>query len=507
MTIEEQSFRDIESLGLMATESSLRKRVVGDIAGLSAASAVAGVANFANAYLGALYLGPLIWGVWQGAKLVLQYGANLHLGVQNGMHREIPILRGKGDLDEGRRIAKTVFSFTVVVAVVTGIGVFFSTWAIPMSHELKICLQLVSAMVFLEYFHSYFGYLLRAHNCFVSVTRAELISGGGAVVGIPLIVRFGLPGFLVAQVLRLLMVTGYLAVVGRALVGWGWDRRVLLQLMFIGLPIMLMVFASVLFSTVDRVLILGFLDAASLGHYSLGAFFFAPLLMAFTASNSVMYPRFAERYGQQDDPRSLRRYIELPMVILACVLPVLIGVVWIGLPIAVHLFLPEYVAGIPAARILLFGLFFFAIAGMPGNMLLVVNKQILRLAVLLVSSGLGFLFSYLGLRFGYDLAGVAGGASAAYLVFLVLSTALAVRYSGGRRWGSVGLLLRTLSPVCLVAASLYLVEWLVGPVAGDTRTMVARTAAQGGIFLALTGGLVYVGLRTAGMLGGGARTG
>ncbi|MBC7260762.1 MAG: hypothetical protein H5T63_02000, partial [Chloroflexi bacterium] len=87
------------------------------------ARAVAGIGGLVNAYFGALCLGPVAWGTWQAAKLVLQYGANLHLGVQNGMHREIPILRGKGDLDGQRRIAQTTFTFTFIAAALTAVAI------------------------------------------------------------------------------------------------------------------------------------------------------------------------------------------------------------------------------------------------------------------------------------------------------------------------------------------------------------------------------------------------
>jgi O-antigen/teichoic acid export membrane protein len=479
---------------------SLRGEITRDVLKLSIASALAGVGNFASAYFGARFLGPIVWGIWQGTRLVLEYGANLHLGVQNGMHREIPILRGKGEQGGQHQIAETAFGFTSIIAALSGIMVLVAANVIPMGTEARLCLQSLSVMLPLQLFHSYFGYLLRAYNLFDVVARGEFLAGITSLLTIPLVMFLGLIGFLTGQVVRLLTVTVYYGIAGWCFVGWGWNSKILLKLLGIGFPIMLMALVSVIFSTIDRMLVLTFLDTESLGYYSLGVLTFTPLLLIFTASNSVMYPRFAERYGALGDTRFLQRYISVPLVSLACVLSVVVGIIWIVLPVVTYLLLPNYVAGLAAARLLLFGLFFYALAGMPGNMLLTVNKQMLRLLLLVISASLSLILSYVGLSLGYGLVGIAGGTTAAYLIFFLISTILALHYSGSSVRNSVYVLARTLGPVCLVITSALLVEQLFGPLSGDIQSMLIRTAAQGVTFLGMTWGLVFAGLRTAGLI-------
>jgi len=183
------------------------------------------------------------------------------------------------------------------------------------------------------------------------------------------------------------------------------------------------------FTTIDRLLILKFLDARNIGFYGLGNLVFAPLLMIFTTSNSVMYPRFAEQYGKTGAPRSLRRYITVPMEILSSAMAALVGVIYIALPLLTRVFLPEYIDGVPAARILMFGLLFYALAGMAGNMLLTINKQVLRLWILLGSALLNFGFSFAALRLGYGIEGVAAGTSIAYFLFFLATSVMAMGYT------------------------------------------------------------------------------
>ncbi|MCD6468893.1 MAG: oligosaccharide flippase family protein [Thermoplasmata archaeon] len=464
---------------------SVREQVIRHVAKFSLASLIGGIGSFFNSYFAALLLGPSVWGIWQGAKLVLQYGSNLHLGVQNGMHRELPILKGKKEFGQQAAITDVTFTFSFIVAIVASLGILFSTFVITMAPELRLILRFIAAMIFLQYLNSFYGYLFRANNDFDIVSRVALINGLGSVFSIALIFFFGLSGFLSGQVLRLMVSTTYSWWKSSYVVRWRWDNRLLRALISIGFPIMLMIFANTIFTTIDRLLILKFLDAKSLGVYSLGNLIFAPMLMIFTASNSVMYPRFAEKYGETGDPSSLRRYITVPMEYLAAAVSVLVGGIYIALPLLVKVFLPEYIDGVFAARILIFGLFFYAMAGMAGNMLLTINKQVLRLWILLGSALLNLGFSYAALRLGYGIAGVAAGTSLAYVLFFVVSVFFSFHYSLTPLMQSLKAIAKTLIPVCYVGGILLLIKYLPGSKMGTLLEMVQQTLLKELIFLVL----------------------
>jgi len=470
----------------------VREQVVEHVAKFSLAALVGGIGSFFSNYFAALLLGPTVWGTWQGAKLVLQYGVNLHLGVQNGMHREIPILRGKKESGQQATIIDVSFTFSFVIALIVSLGILFSTFIITMGPELRVSLRFIAIMVFLQYIYSFYGYLFRAYSEFDIVSRVTLIDGLSNGFSIGLIFPFGLLGFLGGQVLRLLITTAYSWWKSSYTINWRWNSRVLKSLILIGFPIMLMIFANVIFTTIDRLLILKFLDARNLGFYSLGNLVFAPLLMIFTASNSVMYPRFAERYGETGDPRSLKRYITVPMEVLSSAMAVLVGVIYIALPLLTRVFLPKYVDGVPAARILMFGLFFYALAGMAGNMLLTINKQVLRLEILLASSLLNLVFSYAALRLGYGIAGVAIGTSVAYFGFFLASCTAALRYAEATNRESSSTLVKVLGPIFYIGAVIALLTFLMPyPTSGELGHMVRRTVINEVVLVVSSFWLIY----------------
>lgn len=487
----------VEKVKIQQEQSkSIREQVVQHVAKFSLASLIGGIGGFFNSYFAALLLGPTVWGIWQGAKLVLLYGANLHLGVQNGMHRELPILRGKKESGQQAAITDVTFTFSFTVAAVVSIGMLLSTFIVKMGPELRLSLQFLSAMIFLQYVSSFYGLLFRANNEFDIVSKIAVIDGLGYLFSVALIFFFGLLGFLGGQVLRLLVTTFYSYWKSSYSINWHWDNKVLKSLILIGFPIMLMVFANVIFTTIDRLLILKFLNAKSLGFYSLGNLIFAPLLMIFTASNSVMYPRFAERYGETGDPHSLRRYITVPMENLAALMPILIGAIYIALPLLVKVFLPEYTEGVMAARILIFGLFFYAIAGMAGNMLLTINKQVLYLGVLLGSALLNFGFSYGALRLGYGIAGVAAGTSLAYFMFLLTSSVLAMWYTQASHRENVKLLSKVLWPVFYISTIVLFLSILMPIPFSTLKSMILSTIIEELILASLASYFIYKGFRS-----------
>jgi len=238
-------------------------------------------------------------------------------------------------------------------------------------------------------------------------------------------------------------------------------------------------------------LILKFLDAESLGFYSLGTLIFAPLFIIFSTSNSVMYPRFAEKYGETGSPYSLRRYITVPMENLAALISILIGAIYIALPALVRVFLPEYNEGIPAARILIFGLFFYAVRGMAGNMLLTINKQVLYLGIMFGAALLNLIFSYSALKLGYGIVGIAVGTSLAYFVYFLISTILAMRFSQASLIEIIKLFVKVLGPICYVGIVVIIFSMLMPVGAGKLSSMITQTIFRELVFFILTLYFIY----------------
>ncbi|MDD2890473.1 MAG: oligosaccharide flippase family protein [bacterium] len=470
---------------------NIKGKIVNHVAKFSFASFIGGLGGFFSSYFGALLLGPTIWGTWQGAMLVLQYGSSLHLGVPNGMDRELPLMRGKKELGRQAVITDVTFTFSFIVALIVSSGILVSTFVLTMQPELKLSLQFIAAMIFFQYISAFYGSFFRAHNEFGTVSKVAIIGGLGNFFSIALIFFFGFRGFLGGQLIRFFVITCYSYFKSSYSIKWRWDNQCLNSLIMIGFPIMLMLFANLLFTTVDRILILKFLDTKSLGFYSLGNLVFAPLLMIFTASNSVMYPRFTEKYGETGTTNSLIKYITVPIKNLAVLMPILIGVIYIALPFLVKVFLPAYIEGIAAARILIMGLFFYGIAGMAGNMFLTVNRQVMYLVITIGSALLNLCFSYIGAKLGYGIIGVAIGASLAYFIFSITSVILAMRFAKASLKETNKLLMGVLGHIFYVCVIITIFSIWMPIFPSKMSSMINVTVLQELIFLSLNAYFIY----------------
>jgi O-antigen/teichoic acid export membrane protein len=434
------------------------EQIVRHITKFSLASLIGGVGSFFNNYCGALLLGPTVWGIWQGAKLVLVYGGNLNMGVPNGMNREIPILRGRQDKEQESVITNVTFSFTLVIALITSVGIILPSFVFELGQKLTLILRFIAPMIFLLHIRGFYALLLRGRGEFNLVSIMTLMDGFGNVFSILLIFPYGLSGFLAGQLIRISITTGYACWKSTYVVCWHWNWKALYPLVVIGFPIMLITLTNAMFATTDRLLILAILGARSLGFYSLGNLVFAPFLIIFSAASTVMYTNYGYKYGKTNDPKSLKKDVIFPMQNLSILISLIIGITCIALPWIVHKFLPAYTDGITPSRILMFGLFFFAITSMPANLLLTLDKQVHRLVIVLVSLLTNLTFSYLALRLGYGITGVAVGTTLGYLLFFFCISGVAMFYTAASIKEMGLMFLKILSPIFYVGLIVIIVD-------------------------------------------------
>jgi O-antigen/teichoic acid export membrane protein len=483
----------------MVGQRGLREQILEHIAQFSFASMIGGIGLFFSNYIAARVLGPSTWGLWQGVRLVLVYGACLHLGAQYGMQRELPILRGRGETVTTDAIINVAYTIVMLAAVIVSILVFLVAWMVPIDREARVMLLFVAGMLFLEYVRVFYGTLLRATNRFGIVSRVTMIDGAGHVASAGLAAFTGLFGFLVGQIVRLTADSWYSLRTRQLIPRFQWDNALARSLVVIGFPIMLSVFAHAALTSSDKMLILSLLGSSELGYYSLGTLIFMPLLVIFGASNSVMFPRFAERFGQTGRADALRGYVIEPIGLLASVVSVLVGMIFLGVDWATGTFLPEYLPGVDAARVLLIGQFFHALAGMAGNLLVTIDRQRVYLAVLAGGAVLNLCLSYAALRLGFGIAGVAAATSVSFAAYFICLAVLAMRFTASSRREIVKLMWRAMWPLAYVLAAIGVVEltatWLPSAMLGWRD--VGRILAKEMLFVLLTGWVILTSLRSA----------
>jgi len=174
-------------------------------------------------------------------------------------------------------------------------------------------------------------------------------------------------------------------------------------------------------SAADRTIVAALLSAEDLGFFALSGLALNSLRVFPQSINVLLYPRVAHAYGVHGSSRHLRRYIWIGLGLnLAVLIPTAI-IGWFLLPHLVHLVLPAYVPGIPAAKVTLLGAVFFAYSG-PSVVVPIVRRNTPAHIGGVIAIGLVWIGGMIAISAGYGIVGVACArllANAFYGVFMI----------------------------------------------------------------------------------------
>ena len=397
-------------------------------------------------------LGPTDFGFWKAIELILQYHQFTTLGTQNGMSREIAIWRGRGSPERVQRVLDTAFTQVFTLPTLASLGVVLAaSWV--REPLLAFSLRLAGAIALAQMLQVLWERMIYAHRLFGLARRLMVINAVlSFAVTLLLVYFFGIRGQLLALLIVALVMFGAArsstTLRARLVLDWGQTAA----LIRVGFPIMAVGFVYLLLATVDRMLILRFLDLAALGRYGLALMALQLLSAVPAAVGDVLYPRLNETYGSTGRPETLRLLAVDPILALAPLLAIMIAGLVLFVEDAVGTLLPAYgAAAVLPIQILAAG------GCLPEiNILNTIDRQKLYLAVQVAALGLNVGLSLVLLRVGWGLAAVATGAAVSFLAYRTATSWISLRFmqvSTAERWRVLG---RTIGPVlyALVGAAL-----------------------------------------------------
>ncbi len=372
----------------------------------------------------ARWIGPDDFGVWNALYLILLYGVLVNLGVPNGMNREVPMLKGRGS-DDLAHIAANVTLWFVLATSLLGAIATILVLSFGLVSTISTASLVAMGVLFLTwYVYQYFQMRLRSTIRFRQMTIQQFVFAGLLpLVVLPLTNSLKLTGFISGQAFVAFLAILVICRISSFQIEFQFDWSILRRLMKIGFPIMAAGLLFTLLISIDRWVILRFLGVESLGQYTLAILSVSILSLLPAVISQQLYPRMAFRYGSTGEKRSL-----LPIVLrqslasMGVTLP-LITVAFLLMPFFVETFMPDYVAGIRAARIVLVGLAFLPLTGGFGNYLNTVGRQVIYLSIISAAIVLNLVLDILFVKKGMGISGVAMGAAITYFIYtLVLIT-------------------------------------------------------------------------------------
>jgi O-antigen/teichoic acid export membrane protein len=398
--------------------SGVSRKLAGEFVAFSSSTLALQVSRLAVALVVARWVGPAEFGIWNAFNLLLLYGALITLGTPNGMSRDVPLLTGAGDQAAAQRTVDVTSSFVFASGLVAGVLISLAGASGLAPAAYRSALLAMGLLFFGQQIYTFLQMWLRCRIQFHLMSLQQVVYAATfPLVVLPLAKAWHVPGFIVGQALVALALGLFIVRTARfrATLTWRWpDLR---SLIAVGFPIMIAGVLYGLLISVDRWVILTFLDVEALGHYSLAIICVGVLGLLPSVISQQMYPRMAYRYGATRDERSL-----WPLVLrqsaagTAVTLPVL-ALVYLALPTLVTHFMPAYAPGLIPARILLIGLAFIPLAGGVGNFLNTVGRQVTYMIVQGCAVAINLCLDLLFVKLGWGLIGVATGASITYALY------------------------------------------------------------------------------------------
>lgn len=434
------------------------------------------------AVLSRRFLGPTQVGIWATLQILLEYSKYASLGTLYSVAREIPYLIGKGETRTAEQIKNVVF--TVVLS-----GSFLIGWVIFLfafltrgrfAPEMTYGLFFVSGMIVLQRVGDLLIGLLRCYKKF-GLASAQMIWSSivnAVLVGV-LTYFFKIYGFIWAIALSYIFNILYIQLHHDFHLKFNFEPKRFQSIVLFGLPLMLIGMLTTVVRSVDRILVAKFLGFEALGFYSI-----ALMVSSFIGnfSNSigiVLVPHLQERFGTQDNPKDLSGFLRKTGEAFSLITPAVIGAAWLLGPFLIRLFLPQFVPGIPAMKILSLSLFFIALTQPYSDFLITIKKHYALFPLLGTTSIAALLFNTMAIRWAYGVTGVAFATALVSFFNFTLTYFYAARFldSVSSAFQSFGLYL---GRALYLVAALLLIDYLIpGKV-----VVFERTLAQFLLFIA-----------------------
>lgn len=415
----------------------------------------------ARGLLLASFLGPERFGMWALFRLAMLYGSFAPLGVFRGLELRVAQSRSTSDLGPPRaeEASGTALGLTLMISGVVGVGSFLVSFLVS-SQTLGLGLRVFAAAVVLESLIVYGMTYLRARGKLRRYGVTELVFGlvhlGLAVL---LALRWGLGGALFGYLLATLCVL--------PLVLWQVpfrpafsiaEARHLLQ---VGFPVALTSILGFALVGVDRLVVGAYAGMTQLGFYA-----FAVSISGLTASfawvvRTVVLPDLYASAKIDGSSDALRHHFLGTILPYSQVYPIVVGVLAIGVGPAVSLLLPQYLEAVPASRVVIFAGVTAGFVSLGSLGVVAAGKQRVLPVLSALLLILNALLSYLALKLGFGILGVAVGTLLSRTAFGIAVLAVNAQSADVERAGRFAF--RISIPLLWCAAVVYgLDRWLGG---------------------------------------------
>jgi O-antigen/teichoic acid export membrane protein len=377
----------------------LFKRYSGEIL-YSSSNLFLPIIGFIANLIATAYIIPENMGIYQSVLIIMTYTNFLHLGVFQGLNRNISYYKAQNRLDKvqnqvntSNTVAMFISSISFIMGATilsyiyfTGKGVFYILAAILLL--LNLVITPIKTHIEATFRSSQeFGVLGKI------IFKENIIYGLFSLL--PIII--GYYGKIISDGIRSTISFYYRKKYCTMTSDGIGNKQGLIELIKVGFPILIAGYLWSVFVIADQTFIALKFSKLDLGLYTLSRLIITSMILIPNALGAILYPKLSAAYGKTGKPSSLRVFWKTALALNGVVIIPIVTISYFCLPYLVENFMPNYTQGISSAKINLLTAITYVFMG-PSVILGVLKRNtpylIMLITVLAVFWGICTFFSH-----------------------------------------------------------------------------------------------------------------
>lgn len=314
----------------------------------------------------ARYIGPTDMGIINSVQLVFTYVSFLHLGVFNGLNRNLAFNIAQQKEYKINSLVNTSYSVAYITSLIgTGVGIvvllIFVCQFRPFIYLLSaITLTLTLA---LNPYVLHFDTTYRSSQHFKKLARISFIENTILLIAgfAPMIVGFF--GKLLSLTLKFIVKFFFRRRYQPYPRTGKGDLDTFKELVGVGFPLLITSYIYMVFVATDQSIIIHFLGPTELGLYSISTMILSSMMLFPTSLTLVLNPRAAYKYGSAKNNKMLGPFFVKALILNIVLLAPMTLLIYFLVEPVVYNFFPRYTEGILAAKISVFTSFSYVAMG------------------------------------------------------------------------------------------------------------------------------------------------
>lgn len=444
---------------LKANHNKEKINIMRETAIFSAASYVSQAILMIRGFIIASVLGPTLYGTWSIYRTLVNSAHFLSLGTTSAMVRQVPLEEGKGNKDAKIELQQSALTWNILASgFVTIILVVMAFSPVTKNNGTRLEFILLSIAFFLNAFKIFIPFKLNSEQKIIEMSKFDIAYAVlNTVFGLSLLWAYQVNGLLLALVMTNIVLIIIMIIKGELVLVLNFNFTLIKKMISIGLPILLLYMSYFAMGNIDKFIVYFLLGKTMTGYYGLAAFISGMIHYIPHGMFAVLMPRMMQAYGRTGNSKELQRYFMPPLLILASLLPIVLGVIFICINAVILYILPQYLPALSVLRILMVGLFFSALLRVPTNILIALNKQLILLVMMLVLLILGAVADVVLIKMGYGIVGVALATVGIFFISALVANVYVLREIGNGWKETLTTMWKLHFPLFYVAIGIYFI--------------------------------------------------